>query len=69
MSNERFYTEAEVIQFAEDLGKFYKYDDESKTWRIETGMAPGMLRQTTKQLLHRLIDTPKRWEEQKKSIQ
>jgi hypothetical protein len=62
------YTEDEVIEFVETLGYFYKFDYERKTWNMQTHLAPGMLHQTTKQLLDRLIDTPKWWEERKKYL-
>lgn len=62
------YTEDEVIRFAEDLGRFYKFDPTSKTWRMETHLAPGMLTQTTKQLLDRLVNTSKGWEDRKREL-
>lgn len=62
------YTEDEVVKFVETLGYLYKFDRNKKTWCMETNMAPGMLNETTKQLIDRLIDSPKRWEEQRKRL-
>ena len=55
------YTKEEVIEFAENLGKLYKYDWDTKTWNMQTNLAPGMLHETSAQLLDRLIDSEKRW--------
>jgi hypothetical protein len=62
------YTEEEVVEFVETLVKFYKYDPATKTWNMQTHLAPGMLHETTKQLLDRLINTEKHWQERKKSL-
>lgn len=62
------YTEEEVIGFIETLMKFYKYDPNTKTWNMQTHLAPGMLHETTEQLLERLINTEKRWQERKRAL-
>jgi hypothetical protein len=67
MSN-KVYTEDEVVKFAETLGYLYKFDNIKKTWRMETNLAPGLLNETTKQLIHRLIDTSKDWDKRMKEL-
>jgi hypothetical protein len=64
----RKYTEEEVIKFVETLGYLYKFDHATKKWNMQTNMAPGMLNETTKQLLDRLINTDKDWEKRKKKL-
>lgn len=62
------YTEEEVIGFVETLMKFYKYDPNTKTWNMQTHLAPGMLHETTGQLLDRLVNTEKQWQERKRAL-
>jgi hypothetical protein len=66
MSDNALYTEEEVVYFIETLMKFYKYEPETKTWNMQTHMAPGMLHETTAQLLQRLINTEKEWQERRR---
>lgn len=59
---ENTYTKQEVIDFVEKLW-MYKFDYETKTWNMQTHLAPGALHETTEQLIDRFIDSDKRWKE------